>query len=1386
MPETKYTLYPDAEQPSRPRYFSGQFLGTQDFIDEQRYHADRLRRSLRHLRIAGVCHGLTVDAVAPLELRVAPGTALDDSGRQLVLTAPHTHKLPADTPRPAGYVLTLAYGERGDRPQGGQQGGLGAEGDTRFAEDPQVALLRDDQLLPPGHVALAALAVAQDGAVTVTTPPAVRRYSGLRLPGPGGRGPALASGGDPDPDRLVLTGDLTVRRGLVVDGVAHLGVAHVATRSFKLAGDPEKFYPVVFADDGWSDGACELELSRADVHTDVNWRGSLMARLRWHSSRFGHGSEFDGLELYQYRIRFVARTTAIFKVPELVIWLRGQTTYRWRANHSTTLAYADAAATTRGDTELPVLAAVDAELDRDRLQVGPTQQFTRLRSPLTVDGDLTYGGKLSKLDTAEVFTATIRSADLQLGHSGRRGTPGRALADGKDVLLVNAGTDWQKLHLAGEVTIPDALAATANPIWMTSAWAGRPDAALNVAEISNDTAASKTLMIVGNRSAQLPWPNIGRRVSVWDRLEVNGHLLSSESIAIGITPSTRPKQPLHVHGRMYLEHGVIQRGGDPILTTTDLGLYSQVASQWIRYVTTNSRHVFFTDGGIGTAERLSIEPDGAVTINGTLTAGNLSTGGNITYTGTQSRLDTAEQNAAIVRAADLKLGHSTRRGTPGRALVDNNTALILNYGSDWPRVQVPSELELTGPGLTVRAATFKVAGDVNKFYPVVFTDTGWYDGPAVLELTRADVHRDGNTHGALQLRVQWHATNWGHGAEFDQLLLTQREKRFVARHGFVFRTTELVLWLRGNTTYSYRGERQTVTLASNTAAALTRGEENFPVLDAVDAYLDTDRLALGPTAPTRLRGNLVYDGTQNKLDTAEQWAATLRITDLRIGHSTRRGDTGRALVDNKDSLILNCGPDWPKVQIPSELEVGGPLTVRSATFKVAGDNTKFYPVVFTDTGWYDGPATLELTRADVHRDAEWFGSLQLLIRWHSSHWGNGAEFDELSLYQHKRRFIARHYFIIRNNELVVWLRGNTTYNYRGDRQTVTLASNTAAAVTRQEETFPVLSAVDSYLDSDRLVLGPPAVATRVRGRLTVDDGVIQRGGAPLGGTSDLGLYSTLDQQYIRYVTTNGHHRFYTDGGIGTNHKFEVAAGGDAWSAGTMNASRLRARATVQVDGGIIQQGDTILTGTDDLGLYSTRYNYWMRYVTNTAPHAWYVDGGIGTTARMTLGTDGCVDVYPTAVPALRLHQYNNTSNYMYIGYEHQGTMVFYHKDGRGCYMPADGTWNRNSDRRLKHDIRPIDDALEIALKLEPVRYTWNDINTPGIGFIAQDVKPLLPELVSETTTGAAPGETLLGLCYESFGPLAIAAIQQLHDRFERRIADLEAQVRELALARRPD
>jgi len=449
---TVYTTYPEAQQGERGRYFDGQFLTSQDFVDEQRYHIDRLRRALDHLTVSGVSEGLDLTAVGPWKLKLSPGVAIDGVGRQLVvLTALAGVDVPKDIPGGA-LDVALYYSEVPSRIHGGTSDEDGTRGASRWRELPALEFYAAGQPAPhPEGVPLARLRLTDDGAVTFDSPSPVRRASGLRLPSSGPNFPTLRAG-FVRPQLLALTGDLQVTGKLGVGtpdpegeldvrGLARIGQLSLREQPFKVAGDEASFYPIVFRDLDWAAGQCTLEIVRPNAQTDAASAGSLMARLLWHAAD-GHGSDLLDVDVVQTR-RFVANARLLAKDRLLVIWLRGNRSYAWRANQRVELVDGNAAAKTFNGEKLDPRTNLEPAFDRDRLRLGPTLDREELRGSVSVTGDLAIAGLLARLDVAENPAATIRAADLLLGHGTRRGSPGRALVDAsKDALYLNYNADW--------------------------------------------------------------------------------------------------------------------------------------------------------------------------------------------------------------------------------------------------------------------------------------------------------------------------------------------------------------------------------------------------------------------------------------------------------------------------------------------------------------------------------------------------------------------------------------------------------------------------------------------------------------------------------------------------------------------------------------------------------------------------------------------------------------------------------------------------------------------------------------------------------------------------------------------------------------------------------
>jgi hypothetical protein len=141
--------------------------------------------------------------------------------------------------------------------------------------------------------------------------------------------------------------------------------------------------------------------------------------------------------------------------------------------------------------------------------------------------------------------------------------------------------------------------------------------------------------------------------------------------------------------------------------------------------------------------------------------------------------------------------------------------------------------------------------------------------------------------------------------------------------------------------------------------------------------------------------------------------------------------------------------------------------------------------------------------------------------------------------------------------------------------------------------------------------------------------------------------------------------------------------------------------------------------------------------------------------------------------------------------------------GNGGYT---GSWSNRSDERLKQGVSTLVDALDVVLALRGVSFTWrrNEFpeqhlnNGPQIGFIAQEVEPILPEVVTTDPKG------LKAIDYSKLTPVLVEAIKSQQAIIERHesneaglrsaLTDIAAEVRRLSAevevrqgeGRRPD
>ena len=105
-------------------------------------------------------------------------------------------------------------------------------------------------------------------------------------------------------------------------------------------------------------------------------------------------------------------------------------------------------------------------------------------------------------------------------------------------------------------------------------------------------------------------------------------------------------------------------------------------------------------------------------------------------------------------------------------------------------------------------------------------------------------------------------------------------------------------------------------------------------------------------------------------------------------------------------------------------------------------------------------------------------------------------------------------------------------------------------------------------------------------------------------------------------------------------------------------------------------------------------------------------------------------------------------------------------------------WTAASDSRIKKNIVNSNYGLATVLKLRPVEYNLTSNDLKQVGFIAQEVQKLVPEVVTGKEGDLSKGE-ILGITYSNLVPVLTKAIQEQQKQIEDQNAKIAAQQKQI-------
>lgn len=253
---------------------------------------------------------------------------------------------------------------------------------------------------------------------------------------------------------------------------------------------------------------------------------------------------------------------------------------------------------------------------------------------------------------------------------------------------------------------------------------------------------------------------------------------------------------------------------DDTNSSSHLGFFTNEIIQDQNKLTERLRITSNGNVGIGTST-----PSSKLEVNGTVTANR--------FVGDGSGL-TGITGGKAGQWTDIEGGISYNSGNIG-------------IGTDKPLAKLEVNGNIKASSIESKPAVheFKVEGKLEEFYPIIFEDGNWIDGPMVLEINRPNIDTDSDQRGSLISKFTIHSTNGKNGADVCHAEIYENQdinKEFIAGYKNIPDSTNFVVWLRGgNTTYSFRSNHF-VTLDSS-AKAKTFNNEPYLLKTNVESYV---------------------------------------------------------------------------------------------------------------------------------------------------------------------------------------------------------------------------------------------------------------------------------------------------------------------------------------------------------------------------------------------------------------------------------------------------------------------------------------------------------------------------------------------------------------------